>query len=132
MLLWQGHDVSLADALHAPHFIDRSPEGRGSDLASFKHSIVDLYAAFPDFRAETAALLIDDEAGCVVVRWHAQGRHEGSFMGYAPSQARIAFTGIEIIRIETGRIVERWGEWNGAEIMAQLAAAPSRATGGQD
>jgi len=29
-------------------------------------------------------------------------------------------TGIDIIRVENGQIVERWGEWNGLELMQQI------------
>jgi predicted ester cyclase len=41
-------------------------------------------------------------------------------MNISPTQRRINFEGIEIIKIAGGQIVERWGEWNGIEIMQQL------------
>ncbi|MDD4161295.1 MAG: hypothetical protein PHW87_02310 [Methanothrix sp.] len=39
-------------------------------------------------------------------------------------------TGIEIFRIESGRIAKLWGEANLLGLMAQLASHPPRATQG--
>ncbi|MBN2206275.1 MAG: ester cyclase, partial [Candidatus Aminicenantes bacterium] len=33
---------------------------------------------------------------------------------------RIAFRGIEILRIEEGKVVDRWGEWDGLDLLVQL------------
>jgi predicted ester cyclase len=38
---------------------------------------------------------------------------------------RVTLTGIDILRIVDGRIVERWGEFNGAEMLQQLGALPA-------
>jgi predicted ester cyclase len=42
-------------------------------------------------------------------------------MGAAPTGRRITFAGIEIIRVENERIVERWGEWDGIDLLRQLS-----------
>ena len=121
--LWQTPDMRLVDELHDPEFVDRSPDGRGQDLPSFKTGILDLYAAFPDFIAETRLMVVDELDSSVAISWIAAGTHEASFMGYPASHAQIRFSGIEIIRIRNGKIIERWGEWNGAGIVSQLEEA---------
>ena len=119
---WQKGNVAVIDELHAPDFVDHAADGRAVDRNGFKQGITDLYAAFPDLYATTEDLVIDLATQTVTVRWTAVGTHQGIFMGVAATGNTIHFTGIEIIRIENGKIVERWGEWNGIDLLMQLGA----------
>jgi steroid delta-isomerase-like uncharacterized protein len=121
MKMWQGGDISVIDSLHAPDFIDHSSAGRTSDNEGFKAGLIDLYQAFPDFTAVTEDLVIDAQNGKAAIRWSAVGTHQGVFMGISPTGRKIAFHGIEIILIENGHITARWGEWDGMDIMEQMA-----------
>ena len=118
--VWQQGKIDAIDDLHAPNFQDRSPAGRATDNAGYKEGLHELFTAFPDFHAITDDLVIDTAAGKVAVRWSATGTHRGTFMGMAPTNKPITFRGIEILRIENGRIVERWGEWDGIDLLQQL------------
>jgi steroid delta-isomerase-like uncharacterized protein len=123
---WQRGDAGVVDELHAVDFVDHAAAGRAADRAGFKQGILDLYAAFPDFNAVVEDLVIDAAAGKVAVRWSASGTQRGAFMGVPPSGRRITFAGIEIIRVEDGRIVERWGEWDGIDLLRQLGQPPAK------
>jgi predicted ester cyclase len=48
-------------------------------------------------------------------------------MGLQPTRKPITMTGIEIFRIENGKIAELWGEANLLGLMAQLGVAPASA-----
>ena len=117
---WQKGQPDVVDELHAPNFVDNNPAGRGSDNDGFKEGIVQLYAAFPDFHARIEDILIDAAQGKAAVRWTATGTHRGTFMGCDPTGRVIQFKCIEIVRIDNGRIAERWGEWNTVELLEQL------------
>jgi predicted ester cyclase len=56
----------------------------------------------------------------VALRWKAEGTHRGDLMGLAPTGKRVLLTGIEILRIADGKIVERWAEDNGQIVLTQL------------
>jgi predicted ester cyclase len=43
-------------------------------------------------------------------------------MGVARTEKSVSFQGIEILRLEEDKIVERWGEWNAEDILQQLGA----------
>jgi steroid delta-isomerase-like uncharacterized protein len=122
MALWQGADLASFDRLHARRFIDRSAAGRKGTRGAFRKSIEDLYRAFPDFLARTEDVLINREEGRVAIRWTAKGTHRGPFFGFAPTGRVIRFSGIEILSVRNGRIVERWGEWDGLWLVQQLRA----------
>jgi len=117
---WQNGDVRVVDQLHSPDFVDHDSSGRPPDNEGFKQGITSLYAAFPDLRAQVNELVVDTETGTVAVRWSATGSHRGEYLGAQPSGKTITFKGIEIIRIRNDRIVERWGEWDGIELLQQL------------
>jgi steroid delta-isomerase-like uncharacterized protein len=123
---WQKGQSEVVDELHAPNFVDHNPAGRGSDNHGFKERIVQLYAAFPDFYARNEDILIDAAQGKAAVRWTATGTHRGAFMGCDPTGRVIRFKCIEIIRIDNGRIAERWGEWNPVELLEQLRSEKRR------
>lgn len=122
---WQLGRADMVNELHAPDFVDHDPAGRASDREGFKEGIVQLFTAFPDFYAVIEDLVVDAATAKVAVRWSAKGTHQGSFMGIPPTGKRLTFRGIEIIRIEDGRIVERWGEWNGIDLLEQLGGQGS-------
>jgi steroid delta-isomerase-like uncharacterized protein len=117
---WQHGDPSVVDQLHAPDFVDHDPGGRSPDNQGFKEGIVALYQAFPDLRARIEDLVVDVAAGTVAVRWSATGTHTHPYLGAPPTGRRTSFKGIEIVRIRDGRITERWGEWDGIDLLVQL------------
>ncbi len=65
------------------------------------------------------------EGDRVAARFTARGVHKGEFMGLPPTGTPIIMTGIEIFRIENGRIAELWGEANLLGLMQQLGIAPA-------
>ncbi len=117
---WQNGDVNVVDELHSPDFVDHDSAGRPSDNDGFKQGIIQLYQAFPDLKAQVQDLVVDTENGTVAVRWTAVGSHEGRYLFAEPSGQQITFKGIEIIRIKDNRITERWGEWDGIDLLVQL------------
>ncbi len=120
--VWQQGSVAAIDDLHAPDFIDSSPAGRPADREGYKAGVADLYRAFPDFCALIDDLIVDEAAGKVAIRWSATGTHRGAFMGVLPTGRSITCRGIDILRVDgqTLRIVERWGEWDGVDLLGQL------------
>jgi steroid delta-isomerase-like uncharacterized protein len=117
---WQAGNSAIVDELHDVTFVDHDPAGRTPDREGFKKGIEELYAAFPDFHGVIEDLVVDSIAGKVAVRWSATGTHRGPFLGFPPTGRLIRFKGIEILRIEQDRIMDRWGEWDGLELLNQL------------
>ena len=46
-------------------------------------------------------------------------------MGIAPTGNEVTIKGIDVLRIAEGRIVERWAQTNGLEMMQQLGVVPA-------
>lgn len=118
---WRQGDAAGVLALYAPDFVDLgNPSGRPGTATENVAGIRDLYAAFPDFTTTIDDLIIDEVAGAVAIRWSATGTQRGRFFGAASPGRRIAFAGIETLRVRDGLIVERAGEWDAISILRQL------------
>ena len=75
--------------------------GRDSLLdASWRHS------AFPDGRFAVEDTIAEGDR--VAVRWTFHGTNTGEYLGAAATGRAIHVTGINILRIEKGRIAEMW------------------------
>jgi len=119
-VIWAEKNLVAFELLHAKNFIDRSPSGREPDAQSYKQSINDFFQSFPDFFARVKDLVVDEQEDKVAIRWEAEGTFQGEFMGYKPHGRRIAFRGIEVIKINDNLVTERWGEWDGLYLLSQL------------
>jgi predicted ester cyclase len=60
----------------------------------------------------------------VVTRWRAQGTHEGELMGISPTGNRVEIMGMSIDRIEGGKVVETWDQYDALGMLQQLGAIP--------
>jgi hypothetical protein len=50
--------------------------------------------------------------------------HQGEFMGVTPTGKEVEVTGIDIVRIVGGKIVDVWSVWDAWGLMRQLGAIP--------
>ncbi len=82
-----------------------------------------LHGAFPDIK-----VTVEDTFGAddrVVVRWYATMTHTGDHLGIPATNKPVRITGITIARIEKGKIVQGWDNWDQLALMQQLSAAAS-------
>jgi predicted ester cyclase len=84
-----------------------------------------LFAAFPDFRFEVDSVTADEERAAV--HWTVRGTFNGtgSFEGLDPTGASVEISGIDLLTVEDGKLVELHAHMNGMEMARQLGALPS-------
>lgn len=93
--------------------------------AAFKPFVERMRGAFPDF-----ALTIEDtvaEGDRVAARWTARMTHRGDHLGIPATGKEVIITGMTIVRVRDGQIVEGWNNWDIAGMMHQLGAAQPQA-----
>jgi len=64
------------------------------------------------------------EGDKVVARLRISGTHQGEFLGIAPTGKQVTFTGIDILRIAEGKVMEHWGNVDELGMLQQLGAIP--------
>jgi steroid delta-isomerase-like uncharacterized protein len=56
----------------------------------------------------------------VVIHWVARGTHKGIFLEMPATNRTAKVSGTTIFRIEDGKMVEQWSDWNLMTLMEQL------------
>lgn len=84
----------------------------------FVESVGSIHTAFPDFEATIEAVVAEGDR--VVTRTREGGTHEGEFAGVPPTGKSVEIQGINIYRIDGGRIAEMWIQVDMLGLMQQL------------
>jgi len=120
---WNDGNFALVDELIAPDGLDHSPLSSEKGTAGFKKIIKTFRDAMPGLR-----LTIEDEVYSgdrVVHRWKVQGKHTGAPLFGVPAKGKeITLTGISILRMENGKIAERWTQLDQFGLLQQLGVVP--------
>lgn len=80
--------------------------------------IAGLRSVFPDMRVEIQDMIQEGDLVCVRITF--QCTHVGAFMDLAPTSRSINSSGIEIMRIQNGKISEHWGGPDIADMLQQI------------
>ena len=124
--LWNG-GYDLADALIAPVFrlhaalLGGASTDDVADPGALVAWIDGMHRALDDltFEIEVGPLVDGDR---LALRWRAHGRYAGGFPGATAAPGTpIAFTGIDLLRVEDGRIAEYWINSDVHVLLDQLA-----------
>jgi steroid delta-isomerase-like uncharacterized protein len=74
--------------------------------------------AFPNMIITVEDMIAEGDK--VVARCSVRGKHTGNSLGIAATQSPVDFTGIAIVRIEDGKIVEAWNNFDFMKMYRQL------------
>src|SRR5215203_4305476 len=125
-IVTEGNLDTLEDALaevYAEDIVLHEPDEDVRGVEGLKQFVTMIRSAIPDLRITLEEDIAEGDK--VVSRWRAQGTHQGELMGIAPMGNRVIITGITIHRIEEGKIVEEWENWDALGLMQQIGAIPS-------
>jgi steroid delta-isomerase-like uncharacterized protein len=118
------NNYAAVDELLAPTYQAHFPGAPEPVDRNGHRGMVEMFAAaFPDWK-ETVHEVIG-EGDKVAMRVTAGGTHEGEFQGMAPTGRTVTITGMGFARIEDGRLVESWWDFDAIGLMQQLGAIPA-------
>jgi steroid delta-isomerase-like uncharacterized protein len=124
-------NLDVLDELVSPSFVNHDPASpediRG--VEGFKEFVNTYRSAFPDVRVTIEDQIAEGDK--VVSRWSARGTQKGELQGIPASNKQVTVTGISIDRIEGGKIVESWNNWDTLGMLQQLGAIPEAARAGR-
>jgi steroid delta-isomerase-like uncharacterized protein len=113
-------NIEIFKDLYAPDYGFYSPSNspkprsREETIESAKM----IFRAFPDSVWNIEELLAGGDR--VIVRFVYRGTHQEEFMGIPPTGNKIEVSGIIIIRIKNGKILEEWEDADSLGFMQQL------------
>jgi predicted ester cyclase len=121
--LWNRGDLSVADEVIAPDFINyaASPDSnRGPE--SIRGTVTWARNAFPNLHFDIEELVA--EGDMVAGRLTMSGTHEGSLMGESPTERSVRTNHMHFVRFRDGKAVEHWGVRDDLGMMRQLGLIP--------
>jgi steroid delta-isomerase-like uncharacterized protein len=120
--VWNRADLAALEALTLPTFVYYLGGQPARDREAFGRLIRSTHEAFPDWRVETLALIV--EADRAAVRWSGMVTHGGPFRGIPPTGRRISVTGINLYELSEGRIAAEWEQTDSLGMLQQLGVLP--------
>ena len=117
--VWNDKDVDALDTLASERYLrhlgpGEAPLGR----AAQKERLRKLQHALPDVRFTVDDLIAEGDR--VVFRVTVTGTHRGEMFGVPATGKAVAFSAIDILRFDAGKIVEHWGFGDSAAVLRQL------------
>lgn len=118
-----GRDLTNLEGLIAVDYVDHNAEpesGRGPTVV--RAHLEAIRTTFPDFTLRIEDMVAQGDR--VVTRVSGCGTHRGSWQGIPPTGRVIQVRGINIDRIEGGKIVEHWGKADTVGMLCQMGVDP--------
>ncbi|MFN2202171.1 MAG: ester cyclase [Caldilineaceae bacterium] len=121
-------DVAVVDELVATEYLNHDlVPGETPGSEGLKGFVLYLRNAFPDIHFDIEQMVAEDDL--VVSRWQSTATHRGEFMGIPPTGISAGLNGMAIHRVENGKIVEAWNNWDALGLLTALGAIPQSGDG---
>jgi steroid delta-isomerase-like uncharacterized protein len=85
-----------------------------------------LRAAFSDLHVTVHDTIAEGDQVCV--RWTCSCRHTGNGLGMPPTNKTVQVTGISILRVANGQMLEGWQNWDMLGMLEQIQGRRPAAT----
>ena len=116
--LWGEGDRTVIDEMISPDAVTHWGDSDSNSIEAVRKDVDRYFAAFSDVTTRIDDAIADGDR--VVVRWRTTGRHTGPYGNVAPTGRMITMAGVDIYRLEGGRIAEAWSMWDGLGTYQQL------------
>jgi steroid delta-isomerase-like uncharacterized protein len=98
------------------------PPGFPEGFEGVRQLILMYHQAFPDLQFMVEDMIAESDK--VVCRLTTRGTHKGEFMGIPATGKVVTSSGINIFRVEEGKMVERWSNQDDLGMLQQLGVIP--------
>lgn len=104
--LWSTGNLALADEVLAADFVDHTHPNQAPGPEGVKRAVKAFREGFPDAHITIEQMI--GEGDTVAFRFVLRGTHRGMFAGFPPTGKEAILTGVDFMRIASGKIVELW------------------------
>jgi steroid delta-isomerase-like uncharacterized protein len=116
-------NLAIIDEVCAPDFVYHSASATIRGLEAYKQFLSMYLSGGPDLHFTLEDQVAEGDK--VVTRHTARGTHLGPFMGIPPTGKHVTATGIAIMGVANGKIVEEWANADDLGLLQQLGVIPA-------
>lgn len=125
--VFNGREYDRVADLQAEDYVQHGPmadtELRG--IEEFVETMRMFHAAFSDLEGIERLAFSDDDGEYVCTSYTYRGTHDGDFMGIPPTDVEAEVHGIDVHRIEDGKIAESWIQADFLGLLQQVGVVPA-------
>ena len=128
----QEGDLSVADQILTPDFVNHGA-GIPPELAQGPEGANRFAQAIRTGFGNEVNISHDDvivHGDRVVIRWSTWGTHKGDLLGVPATGKPIKITGIDVFRVQDGKLAELWQNWDQLQMLQQIGAVPEPQSAG--
>jgi steroid delta-isomerase-like uncharacterized protein len=117
----KGRADAIAERLASDAVIHGLVDAQGqpvNGIEAFRAFHAQFRGAFPDIVVQVEDIVAEGDR--VAARCTVRGKHDGAHLGFAATNAPVEFTGMAIIRVKDGKIVEAWNNFDFMKMNQQL------------
>lgn len=119
--VWNNQNEAAIEEMFAEdgvgHGLGTEPIVGPENFKTFHRAFV---SAYPDLKVHVEDTVVEGDK--IAVRCRVSGSHDGHGIGVSPTNQPVEFTGMVIVRVQNGKIVEAWNEFNFMEMYKQVGA----------
>jgi len=120
--VWNRGDIGAIDRLLAPDVVIHGLQDANGHRLQGKEGFIPFFHrfrdAFPDMQIAVEDTVVEGDK--IAARCTVRGTHRGHTLGIAATQRPVEFTGMCIVRVRNGQIVEGWNNFDFATMSTQL------------
>ena len=117
-------NIESAERFFADSYVHHDPASpQVRDRDGLKQVLRAFLAGCPDLHISIDQLLAEGDT--VTKRWTYHATQSGDLAGLPPTGKRITMRGLELFRLEGGKIVECWLGYDNLSLMQQLGVIPT-------
>jgi steroid delta-isomerase-like uncharacterized protein len=119
---WNNGRTELIDEIVSANLVGQGQAEHSTQIGreQFRVFAQGIRAAFPDIR-----IIIHDvieQGDRVAATWTATMTHQGQFLNLAPTGRKASVNGQTFAKVQNGKIVESWDNWDQLGLLVQLGS----------
>jgi steroid delta-isomerase-like uncharacterized protein len=115
---WDSADIEALKEIFSPDYVWHTISGQDVSLEESIEALKQQMIMFPDRTFSNEDIIVKGDK--VIARFTFRGTHEGDVEGFPATGNKFETEGIEISRVESGKIIETWEAGDNLSFYQQL------------
>jgi steroid delta-isomerase-like uncharacterized protein len=114
-------NFDIVDEVVDPNVVSHDPfPGQAQGSTGLRDTMKIFRSAFPDLKVTLNDMIAEKDK--VMTKFTVTGTHKGIFMDTPPTNNKISYEEIVILRLKEGKIIEHWAVADALSLMQQLGS----------
>ena len=116
--LWAERDLGVIEEMVVSDAKAHWGDSESNAVTAIRADVERYLDAFTEVHTSIDDLIGEDDK--VVLRWNTTGTHTGPYGTVPPTGRVVTMRGVDVYRLDGGRIVEAWSMWDALDAYQQL------------